>query len=1036
MAGYRESFGANVDYAYGRGVTDMTARLQQGVSRFGAMGAGMSQFSGQVKRARESLKDMKADMAAMQAQQAQTTAGSAQWLRLQAAIEKTEKATKRLRKEMSQVAFQGLERGVAKLAQGLIGLNASILGIGFNFLIDSIKRVYELQERWTQAIGGFNMKIGGMTAGLKGAQRAAVQWSSTVRGLTNGDINEGIQMFGEFTMAIGRTVKAGDGLSKLGLQLARGFNIGGGGAGQMLKVFENIGMTVDDANEAMKEAIVAANAAGIPTNMLADDLAKSTSYMARFGKESQKTLIQGAAWARKFDISLQELKQSVEGFDMFDEAARTASTLNTAFGTMINSMDMMMEDDPAKRLEMIRQQFLAQGTTFDRLSPKQVRYLTETMKLTEEQIAALFNAGESYEDFQKKADDAAKREVSAKKLMDKQLRATAQTMYAFGAAFDRITVAIANAIKPLLEVFGLAGKGGKEFKSFGQVMESITKTVEHFFNSLAKNDKWNAFMRTLATDLKKAAGALKDFVFDGGAAKLVGRMADQMKRFYVWVRDLGMSAAKFLDPVVNAFFFLSKHLNVIVALWGGLKLANMVGLDKLGAGLGAVGGAGGKLGGAARLTSVAGGAAAGGLIGGAGAMAGGAAGGLIGSFMGPLGQALGPVVGALLGKGAEMLFGLFEKKSEIQKARDELNKVIELETQKREGLETMLAAATMRQKADDDLRSSRNKILGAMEETAAKQKDKAIVLNELEAVMLQQRAKELTMFGKSSKEARELLNNLGTGTKLTKQQLDMLIGGAKAYEEELGRLRSATQAQADLEMAKLQGSRLGVEKSSLEATTKLREAEIKAAKAELASKGGAFMGDNAMARSVLGGDAAKILETAQRGGIKLNKKQMEQLEVEARINRMETDLMKEQTKLVKVQSDFARESYAIQLRTAVMGSSAFMDFSNSAAMAGRSLDDRFRAFLETPEARAMAGGQMGLDLLRGGSDISSIVQGAKANATRPTVTPVTPLGNPFVTPTNFTGPGSSRTTAVTSTAQVTLDGRKVGEALVTTHLRQ
>jgi hypothetical protein len=110
MAGYRESFGANVDYAYGRGVTDMTARLQQGVSRFGAMGAGMSQFSGQVKRARESLKDMKADMAAMQAQQAQTTAGSAQWLRLQAAIEKTEKATKRLRKEMSQVAFQGHPR--------------------------------------------------------------------------------------------------------------------------------------------------------------------------------------------------------------------------------------------------------------------------------------------------------------------------------------------------------------------------------------------------------------------------------------------------------------------------------------------------------------------------------------------------------------------------------------------------------------------------------------------------------------------------------------------------------------------------------------------------------------------------------------------------------------------------------------------------------------------------------------------------------------------------------------------------------------
>ena len=49
--------------------------------------------------------------------------------------------------------------------------------------IDSIKRVYELQERWTQAIGGFNMKIGGMTSGLRGAQKAATAWSSTINSL-------------------------------------------------------------------------------------------------------------------------------------------------------------------------------------------------------------------------------------------------------------------------------------------------------------------------------------------------------------------------------------------------------------------------------------------------------------------------------------------------------------------------------------------------------------------------------------------------------------------------------------------------------------------------------------------------------------------------------------------------------------------------------------------------------------------------------------------------------------------------------------
>src|SRR5690606_3486698 len=101
--------------------------------------------------------------------------------------------------------------------------------------------------------------------------------------------------------------------------------------------------------------------------------------------------IQGAAFARKFTISMNQVKSSVEGFDMFDNAAKTASKLNTAFGTMINSMDLMMEDEPIKRLEMIRQQFLAQGKTFDTLRPKQVRYLSETLKLSEDQVAALLD---------------------------------------------------------------------------------------------------------------------------------------------------------------------------------------------------------------------------------------------------------------------------------------------------------------------------------------------------------------------------------------------------------------------------------------------------------------------------------------------------------------------------------------------------------------------------------------------------------------------------------------------------------------------
>src|SRR5690606_17976253 len=139
-----------------------------------------------------------------------------------------------------------------------------------------------------------------------------------------------------------------------------------------------------------------------------------------------------------------------------------------AFGTMINSMDLMMEDDPAKRMEMIRQQFLAQGKTFDTLQPKQVRYLSETLNLSEKQVAALLdvrNAHMSYSDFRAKEMAKEKAEVDAKRNMELMLRKTTQTLFAFGAAFDRITLAIAKAIAPMLRVFGLVKGSGKDWKS-------------------------------------------------------------------------------------------------------------------------------------------------------------------------------------------------------------------------------------------------------------------------------------------------------------------------------------------------------------------------------------------------------------------------------------------------------------------------------------------------------------------------------------------------------------------------------------------
>lgn len=838
MAGYRETFGANVDFAYRRGLHDIAGNLERGMNRATGSGSGIANYAKEMNNTKGRIRELSQEMSSLTSEMSsldtETEEGAKQFKRLRAEFEAAQKSAQSLKKQLKEMPFDALEKGVGKLTKGLIGMNTSILTIGFDFLVESIKRVYELQERWTRAIGGFNMRLGGMTKGLAGAQKAAVQWSGVIRGLTNGDINEGIQMFSDFTDAIGRVVEQGDEFQKFGLQMARGFNLGGAASGQLTKVFENLGNNGDSAAETIKALVKGANAAHVPTNLLAKDLAESSTYMARFGKEGQQTLVTGAAWARKYTISLDQLRKSVEGLDAFDEAAKTASKLNATFGTMINSMDLMLEDDPAKRLEMIRQQFLAQGTTFDKLTPKQRRYLSETLKLTEDQTAALLsskNAGESYADFQEKAAKKEKAELSAKQLMQKQLQATAQTMYAFGSAFDRITVAIGKAIKPLLQVFGLAKSGDKDFKSFGARMESITVTIEKFFDSLAANEKWNLFMVELAKDLKKAGSALSDFVMSGKAADLVGDIADGMKRFYVFARDIAKSVVPALRPMLSIFLELSKHIDKLVIAWGSLKALNFgrsLGLSsgsnvaqsfsgtvsqpgmisKLGGGQGIFnrGVAGVGLG----LTT------ASALGGGAGANIGGAVGGAIGAFIPLIGPLMGPL-GAALGKGIEELFG-GTGKTELEKAMDSLAE----STKNVTTAQNLLDSLRNRREAQDAARTERN---NQADSVLLKLKNKKVTLDESEQDLAAERLKGLQNFGLTQEQVTRGLNELKSGP-LDSELLKAIAAAQANYKTTTEELDVATKQVLEDEKVKAAVAKADLEKKEAEVKKATVEQEI------------------------------------------------------------------------------------------------------------------------------------------------------------------------------------------------------------------
>ncbi len=1047
MAGYAADFNSNVDYAYSRGTRDIAGSLQRGMSNAASSHAGLGKMASEARAARKSVSDLSSRLNELRVDIANATDPD-QVIRLSREFSRVQDSLLALKKQIRQMPFEALEKGIGKITKGLIGMNTVILGLGLDFMVTSIKRVYELQERWTKAIGGFNMRIGGMTAGLKGAQKAATSWSSTIRGLTDGDITEGIQMFGDFTDAIGRTVESGDQFEKFGIQLARGFNLGGQGAGQLTKVMQNIGDTGDSASETIGRMVKAANLAHVPTNLLAKDIQESSVYMARFGKESEKTFVTGAAWVRKYTISMEQLRHSVEGLDMFDEAAKTASKLNTAFGTMINSMDLMLEDDPAKRLEMIRQQFLAQGTTFDKLTPKQRRYLSETLKLTEDQTASLLSiqhAGETYADFQEKAVKRDRADLNAKQLMQKQLQATSQTMYAFGMAFDRITVAIANSIKPLLKVLGLAGDGTKRFRSFGEVMESITTTVEAFFNDLARNEKWSDWVSELAKDLRRAGSAMQDFVMSGRAANMIGDIGRGMKTFYVMVRDLALKALPALHPLLDVFLALSRHIKAFTVAWLGLKGFN--GLRRMGAfgdirkgAAGLLGGLGGgsSAKGLGRLGLAAAAGAAGGAIGGTGAGIGAGIGSLAGGAFGPIGAILGPIIGGFAGKAIEMILGSPAVRTELERAHDDLNSAIDAEAKKREAFTGVLDAVTARQESQDRSRKASNDILQALDFAAGKQKGKIIALNDQEVDMLRGRIDELALFGKNVRENRKVLESLASGAQLTKDQLDSLLSGSEAYEGELSKLRDATKQQADLEMSRLQVSNIGQQKEALELTTKLREQELRNAREQLKEKGGSFIEETGFGQG-LHMTAQQIIDR-KIGNIgpgldKIGKKEMERLELEAKVDKLDLDNTKDQKKLLSLQTDFLRQQTVIELRRAVMSDSNFLSFQKGQGEAGKSLNQQMIDFANSGLS-ALANDPYALGLLREGSSFQGISTGTRVQAT-PTATS---SSNARLPETNLSlsqssaGPTSSSSTTNLN-VELVVDGQRLAGTIVRNSVR-
>ena len=777
------------------------------------------------------------------------------------------KQIKNLNKNLRDTRIDVLVSGFDKLGKGLLKVHTAIFSLGFSFLTRSITAVYELSERWAKVTGALNMKLGGLSAGMGRAQKAAARTEGKIRALTD-TFGEGHQMAGELIMSFGFMGKKFEEVEDLSVQLARGFGLGAEGAGNLLRSLDEMGMTSGQSAVAMSKLIDAANDVDVPINMLAHDVAESSDVLARFGKEGITTFVRGAAYARKFGISVKQLTSSMQKFDTFDSAAQSAAKLNIVFGTTINSMDLLLSDDYAGRFETMRQQLLAQGMTWDKMSAKKRRLISEEMGMTEKQMSAALsaeNASFSLQDVLGKQQEKEESEAAAKAKMQKNLAMTAQTLFSFGAAMDRITRAIGKAIDPLLKVFGL----GSALGEFNGKMRTTTDVIVEFFEGkdghggLAGNPKWAGAMTELGNDLKSFFKTVGEWIVSGKAANAVGNISEVMMDLYRFGRDAFKAMFEWGKKLMPVIEFIFKHSKEILVAWGAMKGGAAIwkmlpsgGRSMIKGGIGsAFSGAKSGIGdlvstGADMLmpnrasaitrraqrtvagTSALPGRAAMGLAGGMGgaALAGGGvgsqiAGGLAGSLVGMIpvvGPLLGPIVGAGVAFIAKELGRMFDRKSESEKR---LEVVLEGRRKAEESYERTQADAAVQDAKFDAVRERRRQQDVIFDAALSKAKKGDIKLSQEEQRSIEERLDEMSKFGATSEAANGLLSSLSSTADLTRGQLSLLAQISETYSTTIGSLQEKSRVLADQLQNEID-MREGFAVKQAEASQKIIEAQV------------------------------------------------------------------------------------------------------------------------------------------------------------------------------------------------------------------
>jgi hypothetical protein len=283
---------------------------------------------------------------------------------------------------------------------------------------------------------------------------------------------------------------------------------------------------------------------GLSAKMVSRDVGKMLKDVKNFGSLSIKEMTQVSVFTQKLGIGFDKLLGTIQKFDTFEDAATNAAKLSQAFGVQIDAVEIMKEQDPARRLDMLRKSFATAGVTVDKFSRQEmaaVEAITGLDAATAKAALSSSKLGLNYDQVAKSGEAAKKSQMSQEQVLKR-----------LGDAIERIFPPGGQKFGGFFEAFGAGITNGiKMSPEWIRMMRNIQLSFIQVYQAGREFGMWlvKAF-----PGMKKIFDSIGGMFSSGKIASLFKNITEEFKSFVTNISTGKFSFAEMMKNIKKHFF--------------------------------------------------------------------------------------------------------------------------------------------------------------------------------------------------------------------------------------------------------------------------------------------------------------------------------------------------------------------------------------------------------------------------------------------------------------------------------------------------